>query len=126
MLVHVFRTRRPIYWAFIIFFTPLLGSLIYFIVELLPEIMGNPKTKKDTDNFNYLSEDELYTMKLKKLKEHVNTMISRDKGTFKYALTQFNKQGLIDLILGCQGIPAKQKGGGREYVKRGSGWGFMF
>jgi len=46
MLVHVFRTRRPIYWAFIIFFTPLLGSLIYFIVELLPEIMGNPKTKK--------------------------------------------------------------------------------
>ena len=45
LIVHVLRTGRPIFWAFVIFFAPLIGSLVYFFVELLPELSGNPRTR---------------------------------------------------------------------------------
>jgi len=45
LIVHVLRTGRPIFWAFVIFFAPMLGALVYFFVELLPELSGNPKTR---------------------------------------------------------------------------------
>jgi len=35
--VHAFRTGRG-YWIFIIFFFPLVGALVYFFVEYLPEV----------------------------------------------------------------------------------------
>jgi len=41
LIVHVFRTGRPMYWAFIIFFLPMVGSIAYAIVELLPEWSGS-------------------------------------------------------------------------------------
>jgi hypothetical protein len=41
LIVHVFRTGRPMYWAFIIFFLPAVGSIAYAIVELLPEWSGS-------------------------------------------------------------------------------------
>jgi hypothetical protein len=34
--VHAVRTGRPFYWLFILFSFPLLGSLVYFLVEYLP------------------------------------------------------------------------------------------
>jgi hypothetical protein len=34
--VHAVRTGRPIFWVFILFSFPLLGSLVYFVVEYLP------------------------------------------------------------------------------------------
>ncbi len=34
--VHAVRTGRAIYWIFILFSFPLLGSLVYFLVEYLP------------------------------------------------------------------------------------------
>jgi hypothetical protein len=34
--VHAVRNGRPIYWLFILFSFPLLGSLVYFLVEYLP------------------------------------------------------------------------------------------
>jgi hypothetical protein len=34
---HVVRTGRPLYWIFIIVIAPLLGCLIYVLVEMLPE-----------------------------------------------------------------------------------------
>lgn len=37
LIVHVFRTGRPVYWAFIIFFLGPIGPIAYFLVELLPE-----------------------------------------------------------------------------------------
>jgi len=40
LVVHVFRTGRPVYWAFIIFFLPAVGAIAYFIVELLPDLAG--------------------------------------------------------------------------------------
>lgn len=42
LVVHVFRTGRPYFWAFIIFFLPAIGSIAYVVVELLPEWTGSP------------------------------------------------------------------------------------
>jgi hypothetical protein len=40
LIVHVLKTGRPYYWIFIIFI-PDVGPLVYFIVELLPELMSS-------------------------------------------------------------------------------------
>jgi hypothetical protein len=45
LIVHVFRTGRPVYWAFIIFFLSFVGSLAYIIVELLPDMLGDPRAR---------------------------------------------------------------------------------
>jgi len=45
LIVHVLRTGRPIFWAFVIFFAPMIGSLVYFFAELLPELSGNPRAR---------------------------------------------------------------------------------
>lgn len=37
LAIHAIRTRRPYTWVFLILTFPLLGSLIYVIVELVPE-----------------------------------------------------------------------------------------
>jgi hypothetical protein len=37
LVVHVLRTGRAIWWIFIIFFLPAIGSIAYVVVELLPE-----------------------------------------------------------------------------------------
>ncbi len=36
LIVHVFYTRRPLWWAGILFFLPLIGGIVYLIVEILP------------------------------------------------------------------------------------------
>ena len=38
LVVHVIKTGRSNTWVFIVLFFPLIGSLAYFIVELLPEL----------------------------------------------------------------------------------------
>jgi hypothetical protein len=35
--IHVVRTKRPLYWLFIILVFPLLGGLIYLAAEVVPE-----------------------------------------------------------------------------------------
>lgn len=35
-IVHVFRTGRPYWWAFFILSTPVLGSVVYYFVEVFP------------------------------------------------------------------------------------------
>ena len=37
LAVHVVRSRRPFIWVFLILLFPVLGSVIYIIVELIPE-----------------------------------------------------------------------------------------
>lgn len=36
--VHALRTGRPVWWLLLILFFPLLGALIYFLIEILPEL----------------------------------------------------------------------------------------
>ena len=83
---------------------------------------GKPNSKDK--KFNYLDEDTLYSLRLNELKSHVEDMITRDEGSYKFALSGFKKNDLIELILACQGKPV-QKGGGKRSFK-GHGWGFSF
>ena len=39
--VHAMRTGRNMYWLIILFSFPLLGSVVYFVVEMLPELRNN-------------------------------------------------------------------------------------
>jgi hypothetical protein len=41
LVVHVMRNGRPVYWIYLIVFMPVVGSIAYFIVEILPELSGN-------------------------------------------------------------------------------------
>jgi hypothetical protein len=45
LVVHVMRSGRPIYWIFLIVFMPVIGSIAYFIVELLPELSNNRRAR---------------------------------------------------------------------------------
>jgi hypothetical protein len=36
VVYHAFKTRRPYYWIFVIMAFPIMGALIYFLVEILP------------------------------------------------------------------------------------------
>ena len=36
VVYHAFKTRRPYYWIFVIMAFPVMGCLIYFLVEILP------------------------------------------------------------------------------------------
>jgi hypothetical protein len=38
--VHVVKTGRPYYWIYIVIFAPMVGMLVYFAVEILPDLLG--------------------------------------------------------------------------------------
>jgi hypothetical protein len=38
--VHIVRTGRPYYWLYVVILAPMIGMLAYFVVEVLPELMG--------------------------------------------------------------------------------------
>jgi hypothetical protein len=44
--VHCVRTGRQLFWLFILFSFPLLGSLVYFIVEYLPDLRVGSKVNQ--------------------------------------------------------------------------------
>ena len=44
--VHVVKTRRPLYWVFIILVIPGLGSLVYFIAEMLPDLLHSREARQ--------------------------------------------------------------------------------
>ena len=94
------------------------------IINLIQTCQGKSAKKS---KFYYLDEDELHSLKLSELKDHVKEMITREEGSYKFALSNFKKDDLIDTILACQGEPV-QAGGGLQYKKKykGYGWGFMF
>lgn len=47
--IHVLRTGRPIWWLFVIFFFPFIGSVVYFFAEFLPAVRSGrgPSMAKD-------------------------------------------------------------------------------
>jgi hypothetical protein len=44
--VHVIRTQRQMYWLFILFAFPAIGSAVYVIAEVLPSAAGSPAAQK--------------------------------------------------------------------------------
>jgi hypothetical protein len=46
LVVHIVKTGRNMTWIFVVLFFPLVGSIAYFIVELLPELSGTRTARK--------------------------------------------------------------------------------
>ena len=44
--IHVIRTQRQMYWIFILFAFPALGSIVYVLAEILPSAAGSPSARK--------------------------------------------------------------------------------
>jgi hypothetical protein len=38
LVIHVYRTGRPYWWAFVLFSAPVIGGLAYFLVEIAPTL----------------------------------------------------------------------------------------
>ena len=51
---HVHRTGRNMYWIFLILMIPGMGCLIYFVVEVLPEIVRGPAVNKLKLKFRHM------------------------------------------------------------------------
>jgi hypothetical protein len=45
-VVHLFRTGRNMTWLLLIILVPLIGSIAYFIVEVLPSLQGSPGARR--------------------------------------------------------------------------------
>ena len=52
--IHAVRTNQPLYWLFILFLFPLLGSLVYGIAIWLPEMRQNRGVRKVGNNVRKL------------------------------------------------------------------------
>lgn len=46
LIVHIIRTSRPTFWVWIVLMAPLIGSSVYLIVEVLPELLGTRSARK--------------------------------------------------------------------------------
>lgn len=46
LAVHVIKTGRTFWWLWIIIIVPAIGSLVYFIVEVLPDMQRSPTVKR--------------------------------------------------------------------------------
>ena len=49
--VHVHRTGRSTYWMYLIMMVPVMGCLIYFVIEVLPELIRGPAGKHARKSF---------------------------------------------------------------------------
>jgi hypothetical protein len=46
LCVHVVRTNQQLYWVFLILFVPFLGSLVYLIAIVIPDLAGGTRAKR--------------------------------------------------------------------------------
>src|SRR5580698_9546740 len=46
LCVHVVRTNQPMFWIFVILFVPVLGSVVYLIAVVIPELTGGTRAKR--------------------------------------------------------------------------------
>jgi hypothetical protein len=46
LIIHVVRTGRQTYWVFVLLIAPGIGSIAYFIIELLPELRGSVRGQR--------------------------------------------------------------------------------
>src|ERR1700693_2756214 len=46
LCVHVVHNNQPLYWIFLILFVPVLGSVVYLIAIVIPELTGGTRAKR--------------------------------------------------------------------------------
>lgn len=63
--LHVFRTGRPVYWVFIVVMVPVLGMLLYLLVEILPGVFGSATVRRAAQKVQDTVDPERAYRKLK-------------------------------------------------------------
>jgi hypothetical protein len=58
LIIHAARTGRPYYWIMILLFIPLMGSVAYVIVELLPGATRSPVSRRTVGGARRLIDPE--------------------------------------------------------------------
>jgi hypothetical protein len=81
-IVHIVKTNRERYWIYIVIFAPLIGSVAYFITELIPSILSGRKAHELSSAFsNSLTRN-------KKIEELEALLAVSDTYQNKYALAE--------------------------------------
>ncbi|HVL02051.1 MAG TPA: tetratricopeptide repeat protein [Dongiaceae bacterium] len=52
LVIHILKTGRNNYWIYLVIFAPLIGSVAYLIVELLPEFFGTRTGRRLSKNLD--------------------------------------------------------------------------
>ncbi len=98
--VHVIKTGRPTYWLWIILFFSLPGCLIYFFVEMLPDLRRNSTAKRlGTDLVNVVDPGR----NLRKLQEQLEIAdtVSNRQALARYYLRAGQYDEAVDLYQRC-------------------------
>ena len=114
IVTHIFRTNRPKYWVFVILISGTLGAIIYFIFEILPELMGRPSSRKvfrsarktlnHKADLQQLEQHQEFTGSIDATRHLANTLIENNRAAeavthYKNILTGIYKYD-ADLLLG--------------------------
>ena len=114
---HIFRTNRPKYWIFIILISGILGAVIYFIFEILPELLGRPRAhriiRQAKQNLNRKADIETlekrqeFTGSIDATRHLANTLIENNRAEEAIAHYKNILTGIYhddpDLLLGLSG-----------------------
>lgn len=85
LVVHIIKTGQDRTWIWVVMFAPLIGSLVYCIVELLPEFRRSRTAQTALRNI----QDRLYPEK------ELNEAVQR----FRVTATVRNAMGVAELLL---------------------------
>ncbi len=88
-LVHVFKTGRPYWWFWVIFVGSLVGCVVYFIVEILPDLQSSRPVKQFRSDFSRLGAESVFLEKpVRRLGELEDELTVSDTLRNRQALAQ--------------------------------------
>ena len=98
--VHVIKTGRPTYWLWIILFFSLPGCLIYFFVEMLPDLRRNSTAKRIGSDLVNVVDPGRNLRKLQDQLEIADTVSNR-QALARYYLRAGQYDEAVDLYQRC-------------------------
>lgn len=123
-VIHAGRNGNIMPWIYVIVFVPLLGSIAYIVVFIVPEILGSPDALKVKEAALDLRDPERHIRKLKHEAELSNSVDSRQRLADEYLRIGRAEDGLpIYRDLAATGFaddPRLQLGFARALVETGN------
>lgn len=123
-VIHAARNGNLMPWIYVIVFLPLIGSIAYIIVFILPEILGSPDAVRVKEAALDLRDPERHIRKLKHEAELSNSVDSRQRLADEYMRIGRAEEGLpLYRSLKGQGFdddPRLQMGFARALVETGN------
>jgi len=50
LVIHAFRNNKDRFWIYLLIFIPVIGSAAYFLVEILPDLLGNRRVRSTVNS----------------------------------------------------------------------------